>query len=79
MERMTSNNTQGLQGLPRLCPQEQGLVSRIQEQAARLLVSPQQGRILSGSRQGPATIIYSGSTDTATLRAVTEHIWLQAN
>ena len=48
------------QELPRLRRQEQGVVSRIQEQAERLPVSLQQGRIRIVSRQGPATIIYSG-------------------
>ena len=48
------------QELPRLCLQEQGVVLTIQDQAARLPVSLQQGRIRSVSRQGPATIIYSG-------------------
>ena len=46
--------------LPRLCRQEQGVVSIIQEQAARLPVSLQQCRIRSVSRRGPTIIVYAG-------------------
>ena len=59
-ERGVQQHPGGHHELPRLCRQEQGVVSIIQEQAARLPVSLQQGRIRSVSRQGPATIIYSG-------------------
>ena len=58
-ERGVQQHPGGHQELPRLCLQEQGVVSRLQEQAVRLPVSLQQGRIRSVSRQGPATILYS--------------------
>ena len=58
-ERGVQQHPGGHHELPRLCRQEQGVVSIIQEQAARLPVSLQQGRIRSVSRQGPAIIIYS--------------------
>ena len=59
-ESRVQQHSGGHQEQPRLCRQEQGIVSIIQEQAARLPVSLRQGRIRSVSRQGPETIIYSG-------------------
>ena len=59
-ERGVQQNPGRHQELPRLCRQEQGVVSRIQEQAARLPASLQQGRIRNFSSHGPAIIIYSG-------------------
>ena len=66
------------QELPRLRRQEQGVVSNIQKQAARLPVSLQQAifEVFQGKAQPSSTL---GSTDTATLNSVAEHKRLQAN
>ena len=68
------------QELPRLRRQEQGFVSRVQQQAARLpclsTCSKAVFEVFQGKAQPSSTL---GSTDTATLNAVAEHKWLQAN
>ena len=70
-ERSVQQHSSGHQELPVLCRQEQGYVSRIQEQATRLPVSLRQARNRNVSRQAQSSSTLGG-TDTATLNAVAE-------
>ena len=75
-ERGNQQRPSNHQKLPSLCRQEQGYVSRIQEQAARQsLYSKPVFEMFQGKTQ-PSTL---GSTGTATLSVVAEHKEQQVN
>ena len=79
-EHRVQQHPGGHRELPRLCRQERRVVLRIQDSKLRVCLSLCNKAVFDvfpGKAQPSSSTL--GSTDTATLDAVDEHKWLQAN